>query len=62
MGLNKVSTPSVISITPMTGMRAQAHASEIPATAKYGTHAALVIMPKAPWPMNSAVTAMRKIQ
>src|SRR6266852_1546056 len=62
MGLTNASVLSAISMTPMSGMRVQVHAAEMPATAKYGSHAALVIMPKAPWPMNSAATARRKIQ
>ncbi len=43
-------------------MSLHAHASGMPKIAKYGSHAALVMMPKAPWPMKQAATATRRIQ
>src|SRR5207244_13604523 len=43
-------------------MSLHAHASGIRKIAKYGSHAALVMTPKAPWPMKQAATAMRRVQ
>jgi hypothetical protein len=51
-----------MSTVPTIGMRRHAHASGIPKIAKYGTHAALVMIPKVPWPMKQAATATRSIQ
>src|SRR5215510_8307732 len=51
-----------MSTAPMTGMSLHAHASGMPKIPKYGTQAALVIKPKAPWPMKQAATATRRIQ
>src|SRR5882724_11682054 len=61
-GWIRVSTPTETSTAPTTGMSFHAHASGIPRIAKYGSHAALVMRPKAPWPMKHAATAMRRIQ
>src|SRR6266536_3148945 len=46
----------------MTGINHQASQSGMPTKPKYGSQADLVMRPKAPWPTNSAQTAMRKIQ
>jgi hypothetical protein len=61
-GWIRVSTPTEMSTTPTTGMSLHAHASGMPKIAKYGTQAAFVMMPKAPWPMKQAATATRRIQ
>lgn len=58
----RVSTPTEMSTTPTTGIIFHAHASGIPKIAKYGSQAALVMTPKAPWPMKHAATATRRIQ
>jgi len=51
-----------MSTTPTTGMSFHANGSGIPKTAKYGSHAALVMTPKAPCPMKQAATATRRDQ
>ena len=61
-GWNSVRTPTVMSTVPTMGMSLHAHASGMPRIAKYGSHAALVMTPKAPWPMKQAATATRRIQ
>ena len=61
-GWNRVSTPTEMSTAPTMGMIFHAHASGMPTIAKYGSQAALVMMPKAPWPMKQAATATRRIQ
>src|SRR6266849_6427666 len=61
-GWTRVSTPTEMSTTPTTGMSFHANGSGIPKIAKYGSHAALVMTPKAPWPMKHAATATRRIQ
>src|SRR5713226_8916687 len=61
-GWTRVSTPTEMSTTPTTGMSCHANGSGIPKIAKYGSHAALVMTPKAPWPMKHAATATRRIQ
>jgi len=43
-----VRTPTVMSTVPTMGMSLHAHASGMPKIAKYGSHAAFVMMPKAP--------------
>src|SRR2546428_5699302 len=59
-GWIRVSTPTETSTAQTTGMSFHAHASGIPKIAKYGSHAALVMRPKAPWPMKHAATEMRR--
>jgi hypothetical protein len=48
-GWIRVRTPIEMSPAPTTGMSFHAHASGIPTIAKYGSQAALVMTPKAPW-------------
>jgi hypothetical protein len=54
--------PAAMSTAPTTGMSFHAQCSGIPTTPKYGTHAAFVVMPNAPWPMKHADAATRKHQ
>jgi hypothetical protein len=43
-----VRTPTVMSTVPTMGMSLHAHAFGMPKIVKYGSHAAFVMMPKAP--------------
>ena len=54
--------PAAMSTVPTTGMSFNAQSAGMPTTPKYGTHAAFVMMPKAPWPMKHAAAATRKHQ
>src|SRR5690349_4638055 len=54
--------PTVISTVPTRGISLQASSDGIPTTPKYGTQAALVAIPNAPWPTNSAAHATRNMQ
>src|SRR4030095_8701134 len=62
IGWISVRMPIEMSTTPTIGINRHAHGSGIPQTPKYGTQAALVMMPNAPWPMKQAATPTRRIQ
>jgi hypothetical protein len=62
IGINKAMTPSEISILPTRGIIPKPVALSIPKRLKYGIQLSLVIIPKAPCPINSAATAILKIQ
>src|SRR4030095_8226627 len=62
IGWGRVRMPIEMSTTPTIGITRHAHGSGIPQIPKYGTQAALVMMPNAPWPMKQTATPTRRIQ
>jgi hypothetical protein len=61
-GDSSAEIPRAMSTAPTSGISTHARGSGMPTRPKYGTQAALVMTPKAPWPTNSAATATRQIQ
>ena len=61
-GANIVIMPTVTSTAPISGISRHAQDAGMPTTAKYGSHAALVMKPNAPWPMKHRPAPTRRLQ